>query len=65
MFAFLKNYSCNVLQTDSYGWYINNTWDGAMAFFVQNKADLLYHATSMRVDRLRHIEFTTDLAQLE
>lgn len=59
------NFTCNVLQSDSYGWLINNTWDGVMAWFVQKKVDLLYHGTSMRSDRLVHVEFTTDLVEVQ
>lgn len=60
-----SKFRCDVLQTDSYGWLINNTWDGAMDWFVKKKVDLLYHGTSMRTDRLVHVEFTTDICQVE
>lgn len=36
------------MQADSYGWLVNNTWDGAMALYAQRKIDLMIHGTSMR-----------------
>lgn len=36
------------MQVDSYGWLMNNTWDGAMALYARNKVDLMMHGTSMR-----------------
>ncbi|XP_031621018.1 ionotropic receptor 75a-like [Contarinia nasturtii] len=59
--GFDLNYTCNVLQTDSYGWLVNGTWDGVMALYAKDKVDLLLHQTSMRVDRMQYVEFTTDL----
>lgn len=59
-----KNCRCNVLQVDSYGWLVNGTWDGIMGLYAKNKVDLTLHGTSMRVDRMKYVEFTTDLAEL-
>lgn len=36
-----------------------------MAWFIQKKVDLMYHATSMRTDRLVYVEFTTEICQVE
>lgn len=53
------------MQVDSYGWLVNNTWDGVMALYAEHKVDLLLHGTSMRIDRLQYVEFTTDLVTIE
>lgn len=56
-----KLFRCNIVQVDSYGWLVNNTWDGVMALYAKNKVDLLLHGTSIRADRMQFVEFTTDL----
>lgn len=60
-----SNFRCNVMQVDSYGWLVNGTWDGVMALYAKHKVDLLLHGTSMRADRMKYVEFTTELTTIE
>lgn len=53
------------MQVDSYGWLVNGTWDGVMALYAKHKVDLLLHGTSMRADRMKYVEFTTELCTIE
>lgn len=56
---------CKLLQVDSFGWLFNGTFNGAMGLFQQDKIDLLGHATIMRIERLKYVEFTGDIFRVE
>lgn len=58
------NMTCEVMQTDSYGWLKNGTFDGVMGLFQKKKIDVLSHGTNMRVDRLAYIEFTAEIFEI-
>lgn len=59
------NMSCNIVQVDNYGWNINGTFNGAMGLFQQKRIQILSHATIMREDRLKYVEFTAELFVVE
>lgn len=60
-----ENCRCSIIQSDSYGYFLNNTWNGVMALYEQNKVDLMLSGFAMRADRMRVIEFTTTLSPIE
>lgn len=57
--------SCDIVQVDNYGWNINGTFNGAMGLFQQKRIQILSHATIMREDRLKYVEFTAELFVVE
>lgn len=59
------NMTCDILQVDNYGWNINGTFNGMMGLFQKNKIEILAHAAMMRVDRLKHVEFTAEVFVVE
>lgn len=59
------NMHCDIIQVDSYGWNINGTFNGAMGLFQQKRIQVLSHATIMREDRLKYVEFTAELFVVE
>lgn len=50
-----------MLQTDSYGWPKNGSFDGVMGLFQRNKIQMTIHGVNMRVERLKHAEFAGDI----
>lgn len=56
--------TCDVLQTDSYGWLKNGSFDGVMKLFQSKQIQVLTHGTNMRIDRLAYIEFTAEIFQI-
>lgn len=50
---------------DSYGWNMNGTFNGVMGLFQQKKIQMLSHATIMREDRLKYVEFTGEVFVIE
>lgn len=46
---------------DNYGWDTNGTFSGMIGMFQKKKMQVLAHGTIMRVDRMKHVEFTGDL----
>lgn len=59
------NMSCAIIQMDNYGWNINGTFNGVMGLFQQKKIQALSHATIMREDRLKAVEFTAEVFVVE
>lgn len=57
--------SCDIMQVDNYGWNMNGTFNGVMGLFQQKKIQILSHATIMREDRLKHVEFTGEVFVIE
>lgn len=55
------NITCNTIQRDNYGWETNGTFSGMMGLFQQKKVQMLAHGTIMRIDRMKHVEFTGNL----
>lgn len=58
-------FSCNIIQVDNYGWNLNGTWNGAMGLFQRKRIQALSHATIMREDRLKYVEFTGEVFVIE
>lgn len=58
-------FSCDIHQVDNYGWNMNGTFNGVMGLFQQKKIQMLSHATIMREDRLRAVEFTGEVFVVE
>lgn len=50
-----------MLQTDSYGWPKNGSFDGVMGLFQKNKIQMTIHGINMRVERLKYGEFAGDI----
>lgn len=59
------DFSCGILQVDSYGWNMNGTFNGVMGLFQQKKIQMLSHGTILREDRLAHVEFTAEVFVIE
>lgn len=55
------NITCNMIQLDNYGWEENGSFNGMMGLFQSKKVQMLAHGTIMRIDRMKHVEFTGDL----
>lgn len=53
------------MQVDNYGWNMNGTFNGVMGLFQQKRIQILSHATIMREDRLKHVEFTGEVFVIE
>lgn len=58
------NFSCDMIQMDNYGWETNGSFNGMIGMFQKKKVQVLAHGTIMRVDRMKHVEFTGDLFRI-
>lgn len=65
MMTIFENFRCNIVQSDNYGYFLNNTWNGVMALYERNEVDLMLSGFAIRADRMRVIEFTTTLSPIE
>lgn len=57
-------FSCQMYQTDSYGWPRNGTmglFDGAIGLFQKKKIQMTSHGVNMRAERLKYVEFAGDI----
>lgn len=50
-----------MVQTDSYGWPKNGTFDGATGLFQKKKIQMMTHGINMRIERLPYTEFAGDI----
>lgn len=53
--------SCQMVQTDSYGWPKNGSFDGVVGLFQRNKIQMTIHGANMRAERLQYTEFAGDI----
>lgn len=60
------NLFCDIAQVDNYGWRDKNgSFNGVMGLFQRKKIQMLSHATIMREDRLKYVEFTGEVFVIE
>lgn len=58
------NITCNMIQSDSYGWATNGTFNGMMGLFQRGQVQMLSHGIIMRSDRLKYAEFAGTLFKI-
>lgn len=59
------NMTCDIIQTDNYGWLHNGTFNGAMGLFQTNRIKLMLHGTIMLQERLLVTEFTAEIFRVK
>lgn len=57
--------SCDIVQSDNYGWVINGKFTGMMGLMQKKKIQMLIHSLLLREDRLAAVEFTAEVFTLE
>lgn len=67
LFSFLS--SCDIVQSDSFGWPVNNTpynseFNGIMGLFERKKIQSLAHGTIMLTERLKFVEWTGEIFRI-
>lgn len=59
------NMSCDIVQTDSFGWLHNGTFNGAMGLFERQRIKSMLHGMVMLAERLRVSEFTAEIYRIK
>lgn len=60
------NLFCDIAQVDNFGWRDENgSFNGVMGLFQRKKIQMLSHASIMREDRLKYVEFTGEVFVVE
>lgn len=57
--------SCDIIQTDNYGWLHNGTFNGAIGLFETKRIKALAYGTIMLPERLAICDFTGEVFRLK